>query len=526
MFEYTIRGVKNMRGKILMFSLCILVLLSLGACSSGEGENSAYKADDEELSFGLDDEPGSLEPTTIDSTSSRTVKLAIYRGLFSHENGEVTPELVESYDTNDDETSYTFKLKDATFHNGDPVTADDVKFTFERILASDSRASFKDELSIISDIEVEDDKTIKFKLKKAYAPFLDYLALPESVIVSEKWTEEHDLQTEPMGAGPFKLVEWNQGRNLVVEKNDDYYKEGKPKLNKIEFSFYTDDDTRINALKSEDVDLVSSVPTKSFEEIRNESDLKMDETVGPFMGLMFNTHFEPFEDRKVRQAIAYAVDREAVINTAFNKEGEPLYGLPISEDSIGYEKKYTDYFHKDVDKAKTLLKEAGYPDGFKATLLASSDYSMHEQTAIAVQDALKEVGIDIELELPDWATRSDRTSSGDYDFVVTGTSADITDPDWWSSYIQGKEPSLNTSAYFDDEEINDLISKGREETDEKEREKIYSKLYERTLDQSPFVFINWRKEAYGMKKSVQGFKNLEGFMSFQSGITLEDAYIE
>src|SRR5699024_2005491 len=271
------------------------------------------------------------------------------RGLFSHENGEVTPELVESYDTNDDETSYTFKLKDTAFHNGDPVTAADVKFTFERILSDDSKADFKEELSVIEDIKIEDDKTITFTLEETYAPFLDYLALPESIIVSEEWSKEHDLATEPMGAGPFKFVEWNQGRNLVVEKNEDYYKEDKPKLDGIEFSFYTDDDTRINALKSEDVDMVSSIPTKSFEEIENEQNLKMDETVGSFMGIMFNTHFEPFEDAKVRQAIAYAIDREAVINTAFNGEGEQLNGLPILENSIGYEEKYTDQYHKDVD---------------------------------------------------------------------------------------------------------------------------------------------------------------------------------
>jgi len=508
--------------KLILFLLCFSVLL--GACTSDE--ESSGDQNESELSFGLDDEPGSLEPVTIDSTSSRTVKLAIYRGLFSHENGEVTPELVESYDTNDDETSYTFKLKDTSFHNGDPVTAADVKFTFERILSDDSKADFKEELSVIEDIKIEDDKTITFTLEETYAPFLDYLALPESIIVSEEWSKEHDLATEPMGAGPFKFVEWNQGRNLVVEKNEDYYKEDKPKLDGIEFSFYTDDDTRINALKSEDVDMVSSIPTKSFEEIENEQNLKMDETVGPFMGIMFNTHFEPFEDAKVRQAIAYAIDREAVINTAFNGEGEQLNGLPILENSIGYEEKYTDQYHKDVDKAKELLKEAGYPNGFEATLLASSDYSMHEQTAVAVQDALKEVGIEIELELPDWATRSDRTSSGDYDFVVTGTSADITDPDWFSSYIAGGEPSLNTSAYFDDDEINKLLKEGRKNIDEKERENIYSQLYERTLDQSPFVFINWRKESYGMQEGIQGFKNLDGFMSFQSGITLEDTYIE
>src|SRR5699024_2752961 len=260
--------------------------------------------------------------------------------------------------------------------------------------------------------------------------------------------------------------------------------------------------------------------------IENEPNLKTDKTVGPFMGLMFNTHFEPFEDPKVRQAVAYAIDREAVINTAFDGEGEQINGVPILENSLGYKKEYTDYYHQDLEKAKDLLDEAGYPDGFEATLLASSDYSMHEQTAVAVQDALKKVDIDIELELPDWATRSDLTSDGDYDFVVTGTSADIMDPDWLTSYIEGGEPSLNTSAYFDDDEINKLLKKGRKEEDEEKREEIYGELYERTLEQSPFVFINWRTETYGMTEDVEGFENFEGFMSFQSGITLEDTYVE
>src|SRR5699024_7852202 len=121
--------------QLFLLFLCFLVVL--GACSNNE-ENEGDTTSDEgggEFFFGLDDEPNSLEPETIDSTSSRTVKLAIYRGLFGHEGGEVTPELVDSYDTNDDKTSYTFKLKDAKFHNGDEVTADDVKYTFDRILS-------------------------------------------------------------------------------------------------------------------------------------------------------------------------------------------------------------------------------------------------------------------------------------------------------------------------------------------------------------------------------------------------------
>ncbi|MER2010594.1 MAG: ABC transporter substrate-binding protein, partial [Psychrobacillus sp.] len=179
-----------------------------------------------------------------------------------------------------------------------------------------------------------------------------------------------------------------------------------------------------------------------------------------------------------------------------------------------------------VEKAKELLAEAGYPNGFKATLLSTSQYGMHEQTAVAVQSELKKIGIDIELELPDWATRINKNVEGDYQLLVAGTSGDITDGDWMSNFYTGGPARLNNSANFDDEQINSLLDQGRKEVDPAKREEIYTQLMERAMELSPFVYLSWREQSYGMQENVNGFVNLDGFLSFQSGVTLEETYIE
>jgi glutathione transport system substrate-binding protein len=193
---------------IVLVVLLLGLVAFLGACSSKENASSDSKSGDAageksggSLTFGLAAEPTTMDPYIQNGTHGRTVKFAIFRGLYNYnEKGELEAELAESYTTNDELTQYTFKLRDAKFHNGDPVTAEDVKFTYERILAPDSKATFKTELSIISSIEVVDEKTITFNLSEPSAPFIHYTALPESVVVSKSYTEENgdDIATKPM----------------------------------------------------------------------------------------------------------------------------------------------------------------------------------------------------------------------------------------------------------------------------------------------------------------------------------------
>lgn len=477
--------------------------------------------------MGLSGEPANLDPHIQAGTPARTVRLLVYRGLYNYgKDGQLSPELAESYEVSDDGLTYTFHLRDAKFHNGDPVTAEDVKYSLERILDEKTGASFYDQLSVIDRVEALDEKTVQVTLKNPMAPFIHYLALPESAIVSKKWAQEHDgnLSQYPMGAGPYTFVEWKKGQEIILKKFDDFYKPGLPKTPNIRFFFYADENARVNALRSGDVDLIEYVPWKDAATIESDPNLQLLSTTGTFMGLVFNTNFEPFSDPRVRQAVAYTIDRQAVIDTAFNGRGYPMYGTPIPEISIAYDPKYANYFTEDVEKAKALLAEAGYPDGFTARLLATSQYGFHEQTAVVVKAELEKIGINLELDLPDWATRIEKNLAGDYDMLVIGTGPDIADPDAIADYYQSGGIRLNNAPGWSNARVDELLQMGRMELDDAKRKEIYGELQQIVLDESPLVFLMWREQSYAAKKGLSGFTNIPG-LSFQSGLTLEEAVL-
>jgi glutathione transport system substrate-binding protein len=494
------------------------------------GAHQALAAEGGTLYFGLSGEPPTLETMMNGGTSARTVRLAIHRGLFNYgPDGSLSQELAESYEVTPDALTYTFKLREALFHDGTPVTAQDVKDSLERIIAEDSKATYHNELSVIKQIDTPDAKTVVITLDKPFVPLVHYLALPESAVVPTAWFEANgtDPNATPVGAGPFKFVNWERGREITVEKFEDYYKEGKPLLDSVHYVFYSDENTRVNALKSGDVDIIDYVPWKDAESIESSSDLVLASTTGPFMALQFNTNFGPFAIPEVRQAVSYAIDRTAVINTAFNGRGTPIHGIAIPETFMGYSADKAEVFATNIEKAKELLTQAGFPDGFKARLLSTSQYGFHEDTAIVVQAELAKIGIEVELELPDWASRLSMAGTADYDFMVAGTAGDIADPDWLSNFFYGgEEVRLNSSPYFNDPQINELLDKGRVTLDEAERKLIYDQFVDRALELSPIAFLMWRDQSYGLRNNVKGFTNIPGFLTFQSGITIENTEIE
>lgn len=507
------------------------VLGALLALSTSLFAHQAVSAEGGTLYFGLSGEPPSLETIINAGTSARTVRLAMHRGLFNYgPDGQLSSELADSYEVSPDALTYTFHLRDAVFHDGSAVTATDVKASIERIIAADSKAANRVELGVIASIETPDAKTVVITLSKPFIPLVHYLALPESVIIPAAWIEANkaDPNAVPtIGAGPFKFVNWERGREIEVEKFDGYYKQGIPHLDAIHYVFYGDENTRVSALQSGDVDMIDYVPWKDAASLEANADLQLACTTGPFMALQFNTQSEPFSKPEVRQAISYAIDRQAVIDTAFNGRGTPLNGVAIPEGYMGYSQDKADFFSYDPEKAKALLAEAGYPDGFEVRLLSTAQYGFHQNTAIVVQADLAKVGITVNLDLPDWAGRMAKAGTGDYDFMVSGTAGDITDADWLSNFFYGSDQvGLNRPAYFNDPVINELLDKGRVTLDAAEREKIYGQFVDRALELSPFAFVMWRDQCYGLNKKVSGFTNLPGFLSFQSGISVENVEVE
>lgn len=517
--------------------LSAAMVISMGGCGSstssgtasgaGSSAPAANKADS--LTIGLSADPSTLEPMVQSGQAVRLIKMCMYRGLLAYESdGSIGDEIAESYEVADDNVTYTFHIRpNAKFQDGSDITAEDVKFSFERQLDASVSATFRSDFANMLDhIDVVDAKTVKFVLKQPCAPFIDYLTLPEAVIVSKAWCNSHnnDLNANPMGSGPYTLGSWDKGRQITLKAFDGFYKAGKPETKELDFVVTTDNTTRVNSLKSGEADLIDYVGANDATALEKDSNYTVDVSEGPFMCLQINCTKGPLANPKVREAIAYAVNRQGVIDTAFMGRGTAMYGFPTIDGQNGYDGKYDNYFQYNPDKAKELLKEAGYPNGFDVKILSTSTYDFHKQTALVVQDSLKAIGINAEVELPDWSTRIQRSNTGDYDILVSGTAGNIVDMDWCTNYFQSGDTRMNSAPGFNDATVDSLLKQGRETLDATKRAAIYDQLRERILELSPFVFINYREQIFATSADVKGFVNLPGILTYNSGITLEDTY--
>ena len=320
-----------------------------------------------------------------------------------------------------------FKLRDASFHNGKPVTSADVKWTLEQVAAPTSSAYLRTQFQGTQSIETPDAHTVRLVMKEPVATLPEWLATFYMPIVAAGTGSADEL---PVGCGPFVLKSYERGVKLEMTAFDKYYKPGLPKLKAIRLIAYPDENLRAAALDAGDVDLIEYVPWQSMDAIEKNPKLKMQSTFGPFMYLTFNARSGPFKDARVRQAIAYAIKRDDIVKTAFFGRGAALAGMPLPKGTTFYEPSLADTWSYDPDRAKKLLADAGLPNGFTCTLLSTAQYGMHKMTAEVAQQDLAAIGIQAQLNLPDWPTRVALGNRGQYRISVMGTALDSNDPDF------------------------------------------------------------------------------------------------
>ncbi len=477
------------------------------------------------INFGLSSYPPSLDQWKNVGTAAATVKLQLFRGLLGYDaEGEMRSELAESWEAEDAQT-YRFDLRqNAVFHDGSPVTSADVKASFEAITADDSTAYLRVELGIIDAIETPDEKTVRIRLKTPSASFIFLVASFFAFVVSAKSLAEDP--ENPVGAGPYRITNLERGTRIDMEAFEGFYKPGLPRSRTLSFIAYKDENLRVAALEAGDVDIIEYVPWQTMDFIDQNEDLVLDVTDGPFMYLLFNTTDGPLANPKVRDAIGYAIRREDVMAAAFFGRGRPLYGMPVPASSPYYNGELANHWSYDPERAKAMLAEAGYPNGFDATLLSTAQYGMHKDTAEVCQQHLIAVGINVGLNLPDWATRIDLGNQGQYDIAVMGSAGDYNDPDALTNFVDGRRGiSFIRSLGFSDDRLNELMDRGRAEIDQAKRKAIYDEWQARALELAPIVGINWRAQGYATQKRVSGFGNIPGFLTFHSGSTIETAMI-
>jgi|GEM_PF-1160476 len=502
------------RPRLAAVTAVAVAAMTLTACSSGDGGSSASE---ESLRFGLSAEPVALTTGVWQGSATNFMLTLIHRGLMTlDDQGDLVPGLAESYEMTDD-TTYVFTLHEGlTFSDGSPLTAENVKSSLEYYANPDSGSTLIGGLGDISDITVDSDTQVTITLEAPNNAFLEYLAVPTAAIVPEA-----SLNAETpneVGAGPFMIEDAQAGVGMTLAKFDGFYDADDVALEEIDLSYYADGDARANALVSGDVDMIDYVTWENFDRVGSTDGITLDATPGPFQYVQFNTTEGPFADPLVREAVAYAINRDNALTAAFQSNGEPLEGVVMPDDEA-LEGVGDELWSYDPDRAEELLAEAGYPDGFEATLLATSQYTFLQDTALSVQQDLQAVGIDITLDAPDWSGRLEKGAAGDYDLAVSGDVGIVTNPSYLLGFVTPPD-NFNRSFGYENEEIAAALTEGLRATDDDSRRAAYEEAFDLFATDVPFASIDTRDQAWAYSDDVEGFTNLTGFHTFFSGYTL------
>lgn len=477
------------------------------------------------LLYGLSTDPSNFEPHVSSGGASGNLKMMVYNALLKYDaSGTIVGDLVDSFGFVDDLT-YELTLKSGiTFHDGSPLTVDDVIFSLQRIQNPDIGASNAQRLSTIASVEAGDGNVIRIKLSKI-DPILPYnLADNNSLIVSKAWIESGvDPKVTMNGTGPFKFVERQPGIVVRLAKNENYFEPDLPYLDGIDYQPMADDNTRVTALRQGTVDFIDYVPYTQMDTIANDDNLvfQSDDQLG-FGWLGFVHDADVVSDVRVRQAFAYGMDREKMVQIAFAGHGSAITGGFIPEGWVGYSPDLEGTFNVDYDKAKSLLKEAGY-DSLDIKSVSTSTYSVIQRPAEAAQAELQNANINLDLELQEWLTFRETVAAGTFPTHLWGTALSYNDPDALSPFIESTG-NYAKQFHFSDATIDDLMEQGRSTLDTEQRNQIYHDVQVRVNEVVPWIYTIRRVQGEAHQTYVKGYTHL-GTGSWTQ-VTLRGAWLD
>lgn len=419
----------------------------------------------------------------------------------------VEPELAESWQISPDGKTYTFKLRQGvTFHDGTPATSADVKYSFERLVDPKTASPGASDLASMAKIEAPDPATVVMTLKQPDASLLATLTGQTCFILSKAFMEKHNGNTSQaaMGTGPFVFKEYVPNTKITLEKNKNYWDKGKPYVDGIEMIPISEDTQRMTAVTTGTVDFIEYAPLQLIEQLKADPSLMLtghDNTNIRYLGV--NLTRKPFDNLKVRQAIAAVLDRDAIIGAA-------VFGQGTSTEVL-FPKSYWAALDKpvskpDVAKAKQLLKEAGYPDGFSTSILSWSAYSFLSNAAVVIQQQLKQIGIKADLDLQENATYIANYFGKKFDLTMTGTSQYV-DPNqvFFSNFVTGQN---SNAVSYSNPAFDKLVADGIATTDQSKRREIYQQAQQLLLNDLPWINIYIANQYEAMKTYVKGYVHI------------------
>ena len=493
-----------------MIGLCLAAALALSACSSGGGDaadNGMAEARDE-IRVSLEADPDSLCSGFASNTPSKMVSMQVFDGLIAKTaEGEYIPDLAKNWEYSEDGMDLTFELRDdVTFHNGEKMTAEDVAFSYNTIIDAQLAVATT---SAMESMEVVDESHVVLHFKSVYGPGIECVAGDELVIFPKAYYEEvgmDDFMRNPVGTGAYKFVEWQSGDHITLEANENWHN-GEVAIPNLTFKVYTDSATAAIALENDEIDVLPSVLQTDLSAIQSDPNLQTDTTASATVTYIFFNHEGVFSDIRLRQAVAHAIDKEALLIAAMEGDGEltncmyPTW-LPGSDPEYGG-------YEYDPQKSLELLAECGYEPGELKLTFHTQENARYYKPVEVIQAQLNEAGFDVSVEKLERNAWSDLTANSDFDINLYSMTLAINDFD--DNYGLFRGGQAQNYSNLDDPALNEAFDTNRTSIDEEERlaacREIVHVMYD-NVDVWPIYQVNTtigaNKDLKGIEASPQG----------------------
>lgn len=493
------------RSRKLMALLLVLTTLTiaLSGCGNAGDDKSDNNSQETEIKVGIaQDLEDSLDPHKSEAAATREVLFNVFEGLYKPDsNGELIPAVASSYEESEDGLTYTFTLREGVkFHNGETVTAADVKASLETCADDSSGSALIPAFSNITAIEAKDDTTVVVTLAEADPDFMSYIASVKAAITP---ADSDDLDSNPVGTGPYKYVSRSVQENIVLEKFNDYWGEAAG-IDKVTFKVCADSDTVTTSLNSGAIDMMAHMTATQSEQIKDNYNV-IEDTMNLVQALYLNNSVEPFNNEEVRQAMCYALNKDDIIDMVSGGKGVQLGSSMFPNFEKYYVPELNDTYSYDTEKAKELLADAGYPDGFTFTIAVPNNYTQHIDTAQIIVEQLKAVGITAEINMVEWDTwLSDVYTNRDYEATVVGVDAsNLSASAMLSRFVSD---ASNNFVNYNNADYDAAYAKAREAATDEEATEGYKECETILAETAANVYIQDLPEMVALSDKFTGYE--------------------
>lgn len=463
--------------------------LALGAAAlltgcTQTGVDLGVADSDNAIVASISGEPDQLDPHSTTSYFAFEILENVYDTLVEpDENLEMQPALAESWEVSDNQLTWTFHLREGvTFHDGSEFTAEDVVYSYTRIIDGELANAWR--LAMITDITAVDDHTVEIGLDAPSPTLLSALGGFKGVaIVEESNAESGDITTAPVGTGPFAFEASRPGDSVILSSNADYWG-GAPEVEGVQFRFITEPNTAVAALRSGEIDWTDSIPPQQVGTLERDASLTIESLISnDYWYVAMNQAKPPFDDVRVRQAIAWAVDRESIAQaTGFGTSEANALAIPRNSEWYHDHSPYS----PDPEQARALLDEAGVDD-LSMELMVTTEYPETVTAAQVVADNLADVGITVSISTVDFGTWLDRQGQGDFDALMLGWLGNNDPHDYY--YAQHHSEGASNSQGYSNPEVDELLDAGATEMDEAKRKEHYDAAAEIIVDEVSYLYL-------------------------------------